>query len=71
MIRILGYVEDERCFSSLALLKDKARNRLDANLGVVVGMRAQQVYTIQIFPYDACFQQWVNFAERYRYGVTG
>jgi len=70
MIYVLGFVEDEHCFSSkLSFLKDKIRNRLNANLGVVVGMKAQQVYTIQNFPYEECFQKWVHSAERYRYGV--
>jgi hypothetical protein len=71
MIHVLGYVEDERAFSALTFLKDKVRNKLDDHLPVVIGMHAQQVYTLANFPYDKCFEQWVHSAERYRYGVTG
>jgi len=55
MIHVLGSVEDERCFSALNFFKDKVKNRLDANLAVVVGMKAQQVYTLSTFSYEECF----------------
>jgi hypothetical protein len=71
MVHVLGFVEDERCFSSLTFMKDRLRNRLVADhLGVVIGMHAQRVYTLETFPYDDCFQTWVHSAENYRYGVT-
>jgi hypothetical protein len=71
MIHVLGFVEDERAFSALTFLKDKVRNKLDDHLLVVIGMHAQQVYTLPNFPYDKCFEQWVHSVERYRYEVTG
>jgi hypothetical protein len=65
MVHVLGSVEDERAFSSLTFLKDKLRNRLDGDhLGIVVGMHGQSVYTLETFPYDDCFKQWVHSAER-------
>jgi hypothetical protein len=71
MVHVLGSVEDERCFSSLTFLKDKLRNRLSADhLGIVVGMHGQNVFSLENFPYDDCFQTWVHSAERYRYGVA-
>lgn len=71
MVQVLGSVEDERTFSSLSFLKDKLRNRLDnSHLALVVGMHAQDVYTLEDFPYDACFKQWVHSAEWGRYGTT-
>jgi hypothetical protein len=70
MIYVLGSVEDERCFSFLTFLKDKLRNRLASDhLSLVMGMYAQDVFTLQNFPYDPCFQTWVHFAERYHSGV--
>jgi len=70
MIHVLGSVEDERCFSSLAFLKDKLRNRLQGeHLSLIVGMHGQKVYTLEDFPYEKCFLQWVNQADHYRYGV--
>lgn len=71
MVQVLGSVEDERTFSSLSFLKDKLRNRLDnSHLALVVGMHAQDVYTLEDFPYDDCFKQWVHSAEWGRYGTT-
>jgi hypothetical protein len=71
MVHVLGSVEDECVFSSLTFLKDKLRNRLSADhLGIVIGMHAQNVYTLENFPYDTCFQSWVLSAEHYRYGLT-
>lgn len=71
MIHVLGSVEDERCFSFLTFLKDKVRNRLDGDhLSLVVGMEVQQVYTVENFPYDACFKQWVHSAETHRCGTN-
>jgi hypothetical protein len=68
MVHVLGSVEDERAFSSLTFLKDKLRNRLSADhLGIVMGMHQQNVYTLENFPYDTCFQTWVQSAEHYRY----
>jgi hypothetical protein len=71
MVHVLDSVEDERVFSSLTFLKDKLRNRLSVDyLGIVIGMHAQNVYTLENFPYDTCFQSWVLSAEHYRYGLT-
>jgi hypothetical protein len=71
LVHVLGSVEDEQCFSSLIFLKDKLRNRLlSDHLSVVMGMYGQQVYTLENFPYDDCFQTWVHSAERYPYGVA-
>ena len=67
LVQVLGSVEDERTFSSLSFLKDKTRNRLDnAHLSLVVGMHAQEAYTLKTFPYDACFQQWNAACETMR-----
>ena len=38
VVMVLGSVEDERVFSSLAFCKSKVRNSLDSHLSVVVGM---------------------------------
>ena len=64
IVQVLGSVEDERTFSSLSFLKDKSRNRLDnSRLFLVVGMHAQDVYTLQDFLYKACFLQWAKSYE--------
>jgi hypothetical protein len=51
MVQIIGSMEDERCFSTLAFMKSKLQNRLTTHLPLVVRMFAQQFYTLQSFPY--------------------
>ena len=71
LVHVLGSVEDERCFSSLTFLKDKLRNRFASDhLSVVIGMYKQQVFILEKFPYDDCFQACVQSAERYHYKIT-
>ena len=70
-MQVLGLVVDERTFSSLSFLKDKTRNRLDnAHLPLVVGMYAQEVYTLKTFPYDGCFQQRSAACKTMKYACT-
>ena len=69
IVHVLGSVEDERVFSSVAFLKSKVRNSLETHLQCVVGMYSQKIYTLETFPYDAAFQKWLVGGERYRYGL--
>jgi hypothetical protein len=34
------------------------RNRLNEHLNTIVGMYFQTFYTLNIFPYDTCFEDW-------------
>jgi len=43
MLHIIGSVEDEKCFSTLAFMKSKLRNKLTTHLPIVVRMFAQQI----------------------------
>jgi hypothetical protein len=67
MMQIVGDVEDERCFSTLAFTKSKLWNRFTTHLPLVVCMFAQQVYTLQIFPYADYIEQWQGACHRYCY----
>ncbi len=49
MVQIVGSMEDERCFSTLAFMKSKLQNRLTTHLPLV-RMFAQQFYTLQKLP---------------------
>ena len=61
LIHVLGSVEDERAFSSVTFLKDKLCNTLDGDhLGLVVGIHNQSIYTLTLFPYEDCFEQWLK-----------
>jgi len=46
IIQVLGFVENKRCFSSLAFLKNKLRNSLNAHPKCVVGMYLQKIFTL-------------------------
>ena len=65
-VQVLGSVEDERTFSSLAFLKSKLRNRLTTHLDLVVRMFAQDFYNLNTFPYQAAISDWKS--KRVRYG---
>jgi hypothetical protein len=45
MVQIMGSVEDERCFFTLAFMISKLRNGLITHLPLVVRMFAQRFYT--------------------------
>jgi len=64
---VIGSVEDERTFSSLAFLKSKLRATLVDNLEVAVGMYSQRIFTLETFPYQRVFEAWFNGGERGRY----
>jgi hypothetical protein len=57
-VQVIGRVEDGRCFSTLAFMMSKLRNKLTTHLPLVVRMFAQHFYTIQNFPYGECIEQW-------------
>ncbi len=56
--KVVGNVEDESCFSTLAFMKSKLRNKLTTHLPLVLHMFAQHFYTINNFPYEECIDQW-------------
>jgi hypothetical protein len=69
MVQIIGNVEDERCFSILAFMNSKLRNKLIIHLPIVVHMFAQQFYTFENLPYVECIEQWR--ASQHRYSFDG
>jgi len=68
IVQVLGSVEDERCFSSLAFLKNKLRNSLDTHLECVVGMYSQKIFTLENFPYEDAYNEWAAAVDQ-RYGL--
>jgi hypothetical protein len=65
IVHILGSVEDERCFSSLACLKRKLQATLDPRLLLVAGMYSQKKFTLKKFPYVATFDAWIGTTDCY------
>ncbi len=56
MVQILDNVKDERCFSTLAFMKSKLRNRFIIHVLIVLHMFAQQFYTLENCPYVECIE---------------
>jgi hypothetical protein len=46
MVHVLGFVEDEHCFSFASFLKTKLRNCLDPHLELVIAMFSQKFFLL-------------------------
>ncbi len=55
----MGFVEDERTFSTLTFMKTRLWNHLCEHLDLVVQMFPQPFYTIDTFPYDDAITTWI------------
>jgi hypothetical protein len=55
-IQILGSMEDEWTFSTFFFMISKLRNHLNEHFNTIVGMYSQFFYNLNIFSYDACFE---------------
>ncbi len=60
MVHVLGSIEDEWRFSSIAFLNNKVRNRLNNHLQLVVSMYAHKFFTLHNFPYENTYEMWSN-----------
>ncbi len=58
VIQMLGLLEDEQTFFTFFFMKSKLRNRRNEHLNIVVGMYFQTFYSLNSFPYNACFEDW-------------
>jgi hypothetical protein len=50
VVQIMGFVEDEKTFSTLTFMKTRLWNRLCEYLDLVVRMIAKPFYIVDIFP---------------------
>ena len=64
VVTVLGSVEDERTFSTLSFMKNRLRNRLSTHLPLVVGMHAQEFYSLSDFPYDSAYNEWKSSSRK-------
>ena len=55
---ILVNVQDEWTFSTLTFMKNKLQNCLTTHLELVVGMKMQNFYTLENFPYGDGYDGW-------------
>jgi hypothetical protein len=56
----MGFVEDERTFSTLTFMKMRLWNKHYEHLDLVVCMFAQLLYIIDSFPYNDVITIWTN-----------
>lgn len=57
-VQVLGSVEDERTFSTVAFSKSRLRNRLSEHLPACVGVYSQNFYQLEDFPPDKVYDEW-------------
>jgi hypothetical protein len=58
VVQIMGFVKDEKTFSTLTFMKTRLWNRLCEHLDIVVRMFTQPFYIINTFPYDDAIITW-------------
>jgi hypothetical protein len=58
VMQIIGSIEDECCFSTLAFMKTKLQNILTMHLELVIHMFSQKYFTLKTFPFGATIQNW-------------
>ncbi len=56
----MGFVEDERIFSTLTFIKTRLHIQLCEHLDLVVCMFTQQFYIVDIFLYDNAITPCIN-----------
>lgn len=60
---ILGSIEDEQVFITLAYIKSKVHNRLEKNLETYLRIYTSK-YALDNFPYDREISTWDSIANR-------
>ncbi len=68
-VQVFGSMENEHCFSIMAFMKNKLKNRLTCHLDLCTSFYAQQFYNIENFPYEKVMIQWKNIKTRYYFDV--
>jgi hypothetical protein len=58
VLQVLGLLEDEQIFSTFFFIKSKLKNHCNEHLNTIVGMYSQTFYNLNIFSYNACFENW-------------
>jgi hypothetical protein len=65
VVRVIGLVEDEWCFSKLTFMKTKLRNQLIVHLELVMRMFSQKFFTAENFPFGTTIQSWKDNKTHY------
>jgi hypothetical protein len=65
-VQVLGSVEDEHTFSTVAFIKNKVRNRLTDHLSPTVGIFSQKFFNLETFSFDKVYDEWQADKKRLR-----
>jgi hypothetical protein len=52
VVQVIGLVEDEWTFNTIAFMKNKSRNRLSTHIDLCIRFHNHQLFALQNFPYD-------------------
>ena len=58
IVMVMGFVQDERTFSTVSFMNPKLRNCLGKHLSMAVGFKSQKFYTLEDFLYNAAYDSW-------------
>ncbi len=67
VVQIMGFVKDERTFSTLTFMKTRLWHRLCEHLDLLVRMFAQPFHIVNTFPYNDAIITWIE--EKARRGL--
>lgn len=65
-VQVLGSVEDERTFSTIAFIKNKVQNCLTNYLSPTVGIFSQKFFILETFSFDKVYDEWRADKKRLR-----
>jgi len=65
IIVALRSVDDKHTFTTINFMKSKLKNQLAINLDLVVRMYAQDVFTLQYFPFHVVITNWNEAKSHY------
>jgi hypothetical protein len=58
VIQVLGFVENERTFSTISFIESRLQNQLSTHLNIFIRFYSQLFFILQNFPYDQAIAKW-------------
>ena len=59
IVMVLGNIQGEQTFNTLLFIKNKLQNCSTMHLELVVGMKMENFYTLDNFPYGDVYSNWI------------
>jgi hypothetical protein len=67
VVHVLGSIENECTFNTLSFMKNQLQNWLSMHLDLCTQFYSQQIFSLQIFPYEKAIAKWQSTT---RYNVN-